>query len=144
MTAIVDLDPNISETLHSALGPDSMVLPSLDALRRHLETQFGEDAVVLGPTVDQGAAFSLAASMRVTRPSLAVILVRRRVDTSVLTEALRAGIFEVVEERDLAGLNTAVRRAKELARRLRETGGTLASGEDRGPRGKLVTVFSAK
>ena len=49
MTAIVDLDPNISETLHSALGPDSMVLPSLDALRRHLETQFGEDAVVLGP-----------------------------------------------------------------------------------------------
>jgi pilus assembly protein CpaE len=62
----------------------------------------------------------------------------------VLTEALRAGIFEVVEERDLAGLNTAVRRAKELARRLRETGGALAGGDDRVTRGKLVTVFSAK
>ena len=49
MTAIVDLDPSTAETLHAALGPDSIVLPSLDALRRHLETQFGEDAVVLGP-----------------------------------------------------------------------------------------------
>jgi pilus assembly protein CpaE len=144
MTAIVDLDPNISETLHSALGPDSMVLPSLDALRRHLETQFGEDAVVLGPTVDQAAALSLAASMRVTRPSLAVILVRRRVDTSVLTEALRSGVFEVVEERDLAGINGAVRRARELARQLRETvEGATSSGEPVN-RGQLITVFSAK
>src|SRR3954468_14911663 len=144
MTAIVDLDIGTVETLHAALGPDSLVLPSFDALRRHLDAQFGEDIVVVGPSVDLSAVLSLAEQMRINRPSLAVILVRRRVDTSVLTEALRAGIFEVVEERDLAGLNTAVRRAKELARRLRETGGTLASGEDRGPRGKLVTVFSAK
>ena len=52
-----------------------------------------------------------------------MILVRRRVDTSVLTDALRAGVFEVVEERDLAGLNAAVRRAGELARQLRDTAG---------------------
>ena len=73
--------------------------------------------------------------MRVTRPSLAVILVRRRVDTSVLTDALRSGVFEVVEERDLAGLNLAVRRARELARRLRETvAGRLADRASRSPR----------
>jgi pilus assembly protein CpaE len=144
MTAIVDLDPAISETLHSALGQDSMILPSLDALRRHLETQFGEDAVVLGPTVDQAAALSLAAAMRVTRPSLAVILVRRRVDTSVLSEALRSGIFEVVEERDLAGLNSAVRRARDLARQLRETVGGVTTPEEQTSRGQLITVFSAK
>jgi pilus assembly protein CpaE len=144
MTAIVDLDPAISETLHSALGAESMILPSLDALRRHLETQFGEDAVVLGPTVDQSAALSLAAAMRVTRPSLAVILVRRRVDTSVLSEALRSGIFEVVEERDLAGLNSSVRRARELARQLRETVGGVTTTEEQTSRGQLITVFSAK
>ncbi len=144
MTAIVDLDPNISETLRSALGADSQVLPSLDALRRHLETQFGEDTVVLGPTVDQSAALTLAASMRVTRPSLAVILVRRRVDTSVLTDALRSGVFEVVEERDLAGLTTAVRRARELARQLRETVDGAATPGQKANRGQLVTVFSAK
>ena len=134
MTAIVDLDVGTAETLHAALGPETLVLPSLDALRRHLDLQFGEDSVVLGPSIDLSAALALAEQMRVNRPSLAVILVRRRVDTSVLTDALRAGVFEVVEERDLAGLNTAVRRAKELARKLRETVGALTTGEDHGPR----------
>jgi pilus assembly protein CpaE len=144
MTAIVDLDPGTAETLHAALGQDSLVLPSLEALRRHLEVQFGEDVVVLGPSVELNVALTLAESMRITRPSLAVILVRRRVDTSVLTDALRTGIFEVVEERDLAGLTSAVRRARELARRLRETVGPHAPSEESRTRGTLITVFSAK
>jgi pilus assembly protein CpaE len=144
VTAIVDLDPATAETIQSALGPESQILPSLDALRRHLETQFAEDAVVLGPTVDQASALSLAAAMRVTRPSLAVILVRRRVDTSVLTEALRSGVFEVVEERDLAGLNSSVARARALARQLRETVEGVGTAESEQGRGILVTVFSAK
>lgn len=144
MTAIVDLDAGTAETLHAALGSDSLVLPSIDALRRHLEMHFREDAVVLGPSVDLNAAVSLAESMRVIRPSLAVILVRRRVDTSVLTDALRSGIFEVVEERDLAALNSAVRRARDLARRLRETVGEHSAADEPQSRGKLVTVFSAK
>jgi len=144
MAAIVDLDLNTAEMLHGALGHDSVVLPSMDALRRHLETQFNEDAVVLGPNIDLLSALELAGSMRVTRPSLGVILVRRRVDTSVLADAMRAGIFEVVEERDLAGLTSAVRRCAELARALRETvGGGQAEGEG-ASRGTLVTVFSAK
>ena len=144
MTAIVDLDPTTAETLRAAMGPESQILPTLDALRRHLETHFAEDAVVLGPTVDLGSAMSLAESMRVIRPSLAVILVRRRVDTSVLTEALRSGVFEVVEERDLAGLNSSVRRARELARRLRDTVPGATASEGSHSRGRLITVFSAK
>ncbi len=144
MTAIVDLDPATAETLHAALGSESQILPSLDALRRHLETQFAEDAVVLGPTVDLSSALALAESMRVTRPSLAVILVRRRVDTSVLTEALRSGVFEVVEERDLAGLHSSVTRARELARRLRDTVAGAPALEGAKARGRLITVFSAK
>ena len=144
MAAIVDLDPNTSEMLHAALGPDSVVLPTMDSLRRHLETQFTEDAVILGPNIDLRSALDLAGSMRVTRPSLGVILVRRRVDTSVLADAMRAGIFEVVEERDLAGLTAAVRRCRELARALRETVGGAQTEGDGSNRGVLVTVFSAK
>ena len=144
MAAIVDLDPSTAEMLHAALGADSVVLPTMDALRRHLETQFTEDAVILGPNIDLRSALDLAGTMRVTRPSLGVILVRRRVDTSVLADAMRAGIFEVVEERDLAGLTAAVRRCRDLARALRETvGGAQTEGEG-SSRGVLVTVFSAK
>jgi len=142
MTAIVDLDPTGSESLHSALGPDSTAFTSLDALRRHIEADPGEDAVVVGPSVDLSMALSLAEAMRVKRPSLGVILVRRRVDTSVLADALRAGVREVVEERDLAGLNAAVRRTRELARALREQAPGAGGGE--GARATLITVFSAK
>ena len=58
---------------------------------------------MLGPTVDLEAAAALADTLRVTRPAVSVILIRRRVDTSVLAEALRSGMREVVEERDLTG-----------------------------------------
>jgi pilus assembly protein CpaE len=144
MTAIVDLDPAGAESLHAVLGPEATVLPSMDALRRHLENDSTEDAVVLGPSMDLSSALSLAGSMRIARPSLGVILVRRRVDTSVLADALRAGVREVVDERDLAGLNAAVRRAVELAAALREqVAGSSLSDQPRA-RGTVVTVFSAK
>ena len=54
-------------------------------------TTFGHRCLVVGTTVDLHSALSLAQSMRIARPSLGVILVRRRVDTAVLAEALRAG-----------------------------------------------------
>ncbi len=144
MAVIVDLDPAGADTLNAALGGEAQVLPSVDALRRHLDTQLGEDCVIMGPSIDQGTALALAESMRVTRPSLGFVLVRRRIDTSVLAEALRAGVREVVEERDIAGLNTAVRRTRSLAQAMRDQVATAEGAEDFGPRGRIVTVFSAK
>jgi pilus assembly protein CpaE len=144
MTCVIDLDPATAEVLHQALGGDTLVVPSFEALRRHLDGHATEDAVVVGPSVDLHTALTLAEQMRVNRPGLAVILVRRRVDTSVLTDALRAGMFEVLEERDLAGLTAAVRRARDLARRLRASSGHVGPGDEPVKRGTLVTVFSAK
>jgi pilus assembly protein CpaE len=144
VTAIVDLDPAGADTLQAALGPESRLLPSLDALRRHLDADLNEDAVVLGSSVDLHSALALAEAMRVGRPSLGVILVRRRVDTSVLAEALRAGVREVVDERDLSGLNAAVRRTVELARALREQVSGASVSDEPKVRGTVITVFSAK
>jgi pilus assembly protein CpaE len=143
MTTIVDLDPAVAETLGSALG-DSLVLTSLDAVRRHIDTNLAEDTVVVGPTVDQAAALHLAETMRVQRPSLGIILVRRRLDTSLLTEAIRANVRDVVEERDIAGLAAAVQRSKTIANQLREQVPAGVTADEPTPRGKLITVFSAK
>jgi len=144
MTTIVDVDAATAEMLRTALGPDSVVLPTMETLRRHLETQFAEDVVVLGPNVDLTAAFDLASSLRVTRPSVGVVLVRRRLETALLADAMRAGVREVVEERDITALTTAVRRSGEVARALRATvGGGVPEGSG-STRGTLVTVFSAK
>ena len=118
MTAIVEFDPLGAEAIKGALGPDASVLPSLDALKPHLELNPFEDCIVLGPSVDQQSTCSPSPrSCASPRPSLGVVMVRRRIDTAVLSDALRAGVREVVQERDLAGLAAAVRRQRDIAAR---------------------------
>jgi pilus assembly protein CpaE len=144
MTAIVEFDPIGAESIKGALGPDSAVLPGLDALRAHLGVNVFEDCVVLGPSVDQQDVFALAEDMRLRRPSLGVVMIRRRIDTAILSDALRAGVREVVQERDLAGLATAVRRQREIAARLREQVENPEGTESKSRGGRVITVFSAK
>lgn len=141
MPIIVESNPANAELFTSVTGADSEIVGSLDELKRLLGTKADEYAVVLGPAVDLEAAASLADTLRVTRPATSVILLRRRVDTSVLAEALRSGMREVVEERDMTGLGDAVKRARQVHRALTGSGGSTGS---EGPSGKLITVFSPK
>jgi pilus assembly protein CpaE len=143
MAIVVDLDPSVAEVLRSALGSDTEVLPSVDALRHRLPATL-EDTVVLGPTVDLMTALTLAGDLRINQPTVGVVLVRRRVDTSILADALRAGVRDVVEERDLSGLTEAARRSRILARQLRHTDSLAAEHPEDLRRGRVVTVFSAK
>lgn len=140
MTTVIEQDTTLVDLFRSTLGSGVEVLASLSQLRRHLEVHPQEYAVVLGPSVDFAAATQLADSLRVRAPSLSVILVRRRVDTSVLTDALRFGIREVIEERDLTRLTEAVNRAYSLAQALRNATEEPAQATA----GKVVTVFAAK
>jgi pilus assembly protein CpaE len=142
MTVIVEVDSGSAEALQSAVGSGTVIVPGLEQLRRHLDMHLGEYAVVLGPSVDQAAGVALADTLRVTKPALGVILVRRRVDTAVLADALRAGMREVVEERDLTGLSEAVSRVYALHVALTNTDDDKTSSGE--PRGSLITVFSAK
>jgi pilus assembly protein CpaE len=139
MPIIVEKSTANAELFLSVSGPGTKVVPSLEDLRRALGETSDEHAVVLGPGVDLEAASSLADNLRVTRPAVSVILIRRRVDTSVLAEALRSGMREVVEERDLTGLGEAIKRAHQVYRAV--TGPVARSDE---PAGRLFTVFSPK
>jgi pilus assembly protein CpaE len=142
MILIVSADPVTAQTLQTALGGAADVVPDLEAARRRLAGDVHVDVVVVGPTVDTEPALELAASMRVTRPDLGVVLVRRRVDTTMLADAIRAGVREVVTERDLSALSEAVHRSTDLAHAMREQSGAI--GAEELPVGALVTVFSAK
>jgi pilus assembly protein CpaE len=55
---------------------------------------------------------------------------------------MRAGVRDVVGERNIAGLHEAVRRTKGLAAAMREQ--APGGGTPGGPRGRIITVFSAK
>jgi pilus assembly protein CpaE len=143
MTLIAEPDPSRMTELHAAVGAQAVSLANLDAVRDALEATNDHDVVVLGGNIDSGGAFRLASDYRVTRPTLSVILVRRRIETSLLADAMRHGVREVVEERDLSGLNQAVQRAERLAGELRMVGETGPAPTGR-KRGTVITVFSAK
>lgn len=139
MTAVVETDPGRAEQLRSALT-GAVVVGSLDRAADHLQAHPRETVVVLGPTVPMPEAVSFAESLRISRPALGVILLRARIDSTVLSEALRAGIREVIDARDLTELGNAVHRTRMLGERLMD--GTV----DETPKanGRLVTVFSTK
>lgn len=143
MTYIVERDAGRAEPLLGALGGSAVVLDSLEAARRRLTDDVSEDVVVVGADVDLQAAVAFAEGYRLTRPSLGVVLVRRRVESSVLSDALYAGMRDVVEERDLTGLTRAVDRARRTATAIRDQG-AIEGIDVRPRRGQVVTVFSAK
>ena len=140
MPIIVESQPAAAETFVAAIDGTASVVTNLEELKQGLTADGEEFAIILGPSVDLEAAAALADALRVTRPPTSVILIRRRVDTSVLAEALRSGMREVVEERDLTGLGASVRRAAQIAAAL--NGPSAAT--DGTTRGKLITVFSPK
>ncbi len=140
MPIIVESNTASAELFLSVSGPGGRQVSSLDELRRALAESPDEHAIVLGPTVDLEAAAALADNLRVTRPAVSVILMRRRVDTSVLAEALRSGMREVVEERDITGLGEAIKRAQQV---FRAVTGPNTRGDEK-PLGHLLTVFSPK
>jgi pilus assembly protein CpaE len=140
MPIIVEQNTTNAELFLSVAGTGAKVVPTLEELRRALAETPDEHAVVLGPAVDLEAAAALADNLRITRPAVSVILMRRRVDTSVLAEALRSGMREVVEERDLSGLSDAIKRAFQVYRAVTGPSSRL----DEAPVGRVVTVFSPK
>jgi pilus assembly protein CpaE len=144
MLVIVNPDPVAAETLRAAVDPEAQILTSVDVARRHLDAHHEVDVVVIGAAVEMEPALALADAMRVARPELGVILVRRRVDTTVLTESLRSGMREVVAERDMAALGDAVRRTRGIARAMRSQGSVPTSSDEAQQLGRVVTVFAAK
>jgi pilus assembly protein CpaE len=139
MNILWDADPTALERYRFALGGDTQVLESAAMVARVLHDNPGIEQVVIGADVPLEPAFELAEAARLDRPELGVILMRHRVDVATLSQALRAGVREVVTSDDTTALAEALRRSRELTARLLGHQG-IGTGRD----GHIVTVFSAK
>jgi pilus assembly protein CpaE len=130
------------EMTASIVGPVRPV-EDLSAAGRALLDDPAEDLVVVGPDVETGEAFRFTAHLRLERPTAGVILVRRQVDVALLTEALRAGVREVVTAGDDAALAAACERSRALSGQVRVE---VRADDEPAPthQGKVITVFSAK
>lgn len=140
MIVLWDSEPGAFDRFRLALGPDAQQLTSPALVARALHDNREISQVVIGSDVDLDQACDLAESVRVERPHVGVILLRNRLDVAAMSQALRAGIREVVTADDQAALAEAVRRSRELTARLIGT----AQGGPAAAEGRVVTVFSAK
>ncbi|PUA80608.1 AAA family ATPase [Nocardioides currus] len=161
MTAILEPDFGQLAIVQTMLH-GSVAFNTIEELDAHIAANPHEFAVVIGPTVDVEAATAFAKWARINRPDLGVILLRRTVDHDVLTTALRSGMREVVEANDLAGITTAVHRARSVASEIAKTievearaAATSAVAQARAdvaaeqaaadaPQATVLTVFSTK
>src|SRR3954465_2204247 len=107
MPILLESDPLIAGALGPALGPEGTVVADSAALHQFLTGTYAHSVVVVGPSVPLDEALDLAATERLARPHLSVVLLRTRVDTSVLKNALRAGVREVLKSEDLRGLTSS-------------------------------------
>jgi pilus assembly protein CpaE len=140
-TVIVDGDLVTAQRMANACGPAPETVTTTPALRQRLDVDPLPLTVVLGPSVPLHEAVGIAEQQRLR--AVGVVLVRDAVDTSLLAEALRGGVREVVLVSDLPGLSEAVKRSDELSEALRSIPGRTG---DPGPGhgATVVTVFSAK
>ena len=142
MTILVESDPTLVQEISALLPDDVVTVDSLDELDTYLVEHPNEAAVVLGSSVPMNLATRFADSVRIARPATSVILVRKRMDSSMLATSMRSGVRDVVAVRDLSQLVEAVRRAQALAAAMRTT--SPSSWEDGDRSGTLITVFSTK
>lgn len=126
------------ERFRVLLGNEVDVVLDIQELHAFLESHPREDLLVISSAISMPVATDLAERYRLQRSSLGIILLRERVDTPVLAEALRAGIREVVPASDAEALTGACKRSLNLSAMQRgsEGDGTAV--------GKVILVFGAK
>ena len=140
MAFLLEHDAAAAARYALALDVPPTVVDGWPTLTRALDDQPQELLVVVGPDVPLEPALAFAEAQRLARPALGVVLMRRRLDVSVLGAALRSGVREVVPPDDTGALREACVRSLEVSRRAAGW-----SPEEGGRReGRVVTVFAAK
>jgi pilus assembly protein CpaE len=161
VTAVLETDA-AQRGILAAMLHGSSAFATMQELNAHIEASPHEYAVIVGPSISAEAAAELSQWARIHRPDLGVILLRNQVDSDSLALALRSGMREVVDSRDLAGITTAVQRARSVANAIGQTmldeaqaaadaakaevaaEAAAAQAAADAPKGTLHTVFSTK
>lgn len=137
MPVAVDSETSAVTALLSGMPAGSQGVDSLDRMKAWLGQHVDEYVVVLGPHLDLDDCLKVCEDLRTSRPTVSVVLVREKLDTTVLGNAMKAGARDVVEVADTGALVEAVDRARELWIALRGPTGAQHLG-------RVITVFSPK
>ena len=140
MPVVFGASSDFNERFRFALGQDTDFVESVVQLDEFLSANPGELTVIVGPDIELSTAVKVSEQFRISRPSLGILLTRRRVDLTTLNLAIRSGIREVINADDSAELLNAVKRSQALSIK-------FSAYADSGPiqeLGKTILVFSPK
>jgi pilus assembly protein CpaE len=137
MPVLVEPDDPTVDSLLKAMPPGSHAVTTPDRMKAWLDQHPDEYVVVLGPDLPLATSLAICEDLRTGKPTVSVVLVVAELDTTVLTQAMKAGARDVVRGDDPAAIGTAVRQAHQLFEALRGPGGARHLG-------RVVTVFSPK
>ncbi len=144
MTILLDADATSAANLHAVTGHETTCVDNPVRAQQLLDTG-QHDLLVVGPDIDAGTAFDFATAQRAAGTDVGVVLVRRRLSSNLLREAMVAGVREVVPSDDLTVLADAVQRSRRLSAQLRQSHAHAAGLDVSVSRaGHVVTVFAAK
>lgn len=149
MTLYYEPDPDRAVELGDFLGEEFRGAASLAELTQYVVTDRNVQLVVLGPGVTLPEAVTFTQQQRLIRPTLGVVLLRDHLEVTVLAEALRVGIREVVDAGDAEGIIAACVRSIDVSRQFRQEAApqpvvVTPQPEPEDQRGKLITVFAGK
>lgn len=142
MAVILEFDESITHAVSSALGSASTVVTDASHVPAHVAAA-DDPLVIIGPSVDAGVAARVTAATLQAHPLAGIIWLRRRVDTSTVLEAIRAGASDVVGESDLPALVAAANRVLGRANTVATASGDPAAlGAT--SRATVTAVFASK
>ncbi|NQU37261.1 MAG: P-loop NTPase, partial [Actinobacteria bacterium] len=142
MAVVLEFDESTANAVTSALGSTSTILHDASQVVASLAATT-DPLVIIGPSVDTGVAIRVTTAVIEAQPIVGVIWLRRRVDTSIVLEAIRAGASDVVGESDLPALVAAAERVLGRANTVATASGDpTAAGAT--TRGTVTAVFASK
>lgn len=104
MTVVFAPTARDAERFRFTLATDITPVASVTELEDTLAANAEENLVVVSPDIDWRVVLDVAERYRVARPDVGFIVLRRRMDVASLTQAIRAGVREVVDTDDAAAL----------------------------------------
>lgn len=141
MTVFLAESAASTERFRLSLGQMAETVTSARELRDYLNRHENEQLVVFNPEVPLEVATDIAEQYRLSRPSLGFLLIRYRLEVSILSRAMQAGIREVIGSDDASALVAAARRSADISVHLSEASNLTSDGR---AAGKVILVFSAK
>lgn len=141
MTIIFGANDEEVQRFRFSLGEDVECENSISELYDQVNANQDEQLIIIGPDVKGSTATEIAESFRLNRPSLGVVLLRKRLDITEMSEAIRAGIREVINVDDAAALVAASKRSQRISQQIIDASKGLQNQKGQG---KVLLIFSAK